>query len=98
MENSVIGDEIAQYFLVSREQLKVDDTETRSDGMESALGFHILLLGTCVAGADAHGKVERQDEIDPLFLHSVQRHEDPYVVHGRRIKLLDALLATEDGD
>ena len=83
-----------------REQAKVDDAETGSDGIEISLGVRVLLLGAAGAAAaalaDGHGEVERQDEVDPLLLYSVQRQKYPYVVHGRRVELLDGLLPTED--
>ena len=50
-----------KHFLILREQIKVNDAETRSDGIEIALGFRVLLLGAGVTVTDAHGEVERQD-------------------------------------
>ena len=65
--------------------------------MEIALSL-LLRAGGPVTVTDAHRKVERQDEVYLLFLHPVQRHKDPYVVHRCLVELLDALLATEDND
>ncbi len=85
-------------FLVLREQIKVDDAETGSDGIEISFGFHVLLLGAGAVIADVHGEVERQEEVDPLFLHPVQCQKYPYVVHGHRVELVDELPTTEDDD
>ena len=65
--------------------------------MEIALSL-LLRAGGPFTVTDAHRKVERQDEVYLLFLHPVQRHKDPYVVHRCLVELLDALLATEDND
>lgn len=65
--------------------------------MEIALSL-LLSAGVPVTVTDAHREVERQDEVYLLFLHPVQRHKDPYVVHRCLVELLDALFASEDND
>lgn len=68
--------------------------KTSGDTEECFIGSIVLFLRTGGTPVGVHGEIERQDNINPPFLQSVQSHEDAQVVIKRLVKLLHALATT----
>jgi len=76
------------------EQTEINDVKTSGDREECFFGGIVLFFRTGGTLAGVHGEIKRQDEINTLFLQSVQCHEDAQVVNRRLVKLLHALATT----